>query len=434
MTTVGFAGMTHLGLVSATAVASRGFDTVCFDSDPALIALLQSGDLPIVEPGLDDLVQANGTRQRFTSEPADLAQCDVVYISPDVPTDDNGLSNLAPVTALINGIVARLKKGATLVVLSQVPPGFTRSLRGVPHDRLIYQVETLVFGQAVERALHPERTIVGMADPADDLPPAYAELLAAFDCSVLKMRYESAELAKISINCCLVASVSVANTLAEVSEMVGADWAEIAPALKLDRRIGPYAYLSPGLGISGGNLERDLRTVMTIGERLNTDVGVVKAWLANSAHRKDWIWRTLRDGVLADKPRAVIAVLGLAYKENTHSTKNSPALHLLAKLGDRKVRVHDPVVSALAAPTAEYCTSATDCARGADVLVLATPWPEYRKLSLQDLARTMRGRVLIDPYRLLDGAQAQAAGFTYHTLGRASLDQAQEPEQVRRHG
>jgi UDPglucose 6-dehydrogenase len=432
MTTVGFAGMTHLGLVSASAVASRGFDTVCFDPDLALIGLLKSGDLPVVEPGLDDLVQANGARQRFTCEPADLAQCDVVYISPDVPTDDNGISDLGPVTALIGEIEAHLKTGPTLVVLSQVPPGFTRTQRGIPHDQLVYQVETLVFGQAVERALHPERIIVGVADPECELPAAYAELLTAFGCPILKMGYESAELAKISINCCLVASVSVANTLAELSEAIGADWSEIAPALKLDRRIGAHAYLSPGLGISGGNLERDLRTVATLGERNGTDVGVVKAWLANSAHRKNWMWRTLRDNVLADNPRAAIAMLGLAYKENTHSTKNSPALHLLAQLGHRKVRVHDPVVPAAAAPTAQHCASAIDCARGADVLVLATPWPEYRKLSLGDLARGMRGRVLIDPYRLIDGTQAHARGFAYHTLGRPPLEQAREPE--RRHG
>ena len=434
MTIVGFAGMTHLGLVSASAVASRGFETVCFDPDPALISLLQSGDLPVVEPDLDDLVQANGARQRFTSDASDLARCDVVYVSPDVPTDDHGLSSLGPVTALIDVVAEYLKTDATLVVLSQVPPGFTRRQRSIPHDRLIYQVETLVFGQAVERALRPDRIIVGVTDPAGNLPSAYAQLLAAFDCPILKMRYESAELAKISINCCLVASVSVANTLAEVSEMIGADWSEIAPALKLDRRIGAYAYLNPGLGISGGNLERDLRTVVTIGERLNTDVGVVKAWLANSAHRKDWMWRTLRDGVLAEKPRAVIAMLGLAYKENTHSTKNSPALRLLAKLGDRKIRVHDPVVPALAAPRAQYCTSAIECVRGADVLVLATPWPEYRKLSVRELARTMRGRVLIDPHRLLDAVQVEAAGFTYHTLGRPPLEQGEGQEQVLRHG
>src|SRR5262249_61279085 len=127
-----------------------------------------------------------------------------------------------------------------------------------------YQGKTLVFGQAVERALKPERPIVGCAEPAAPLEARFRTVLSAFGCPILPMRYESAELAKISINCCLVASVTVANTLAQVCEKIGADWGEIAPALKLDRRIGAYAYLAPGLGIAGGNLERDLATVQRL--------------------------------------------------------------------------------------------------------------------------------------------------------------------------
>lgn len=193
------------------------------------------------------------------------------------------------------------------------------------------------------------------------------------------------------------------------------------PALKLDRRIGPHSYLAPGLGISGGNLERDLRTILDIAARQQTDAGVVAAWLANSARRKDWCWQQLEARVLARKPDAVIAVLGLAYKENTSSTKNSPALALLAHLTGRRVRVHDPVVPAAIVPFAEGCDDPLACAAGAEALVIATPWPVYRDLRIADLARVMRGRVLIDPYRLLDGRAAAAAGFEYHALGMPAL-------------
>jgi UDPglucose 6-dehydrogenase len=414
--------MTHLGLVSATAVASRGFRTVCYDSNPELVAQLRKGELHVVEPSLGDLIRSNGERQSFTSEAADLRACDVVYISVDVPTNDEGVSDLAPVRALIDSVCGHLHESAILVVLCQVPPGFCRQLTQVPHDRLIYQVETLVFGRAVERATQPERYIVGLPDPAEPLPPTYAALLQAFDCPVLTMRYESAELAKISINFCLVATVSVANTLAEVSEVVGADWFEISPALKLDRRIGQHAYLNPGLGLSGGNLERDLRTVLTIGKERGTDVGVIEAWLANSRHRKDWAWRRLKEATLSKNPDALVAVLGLAYKENTHSTKNSPALQLLSHFRGRRVKVHDPVVpAATVAPFAIHCDSAMECARDADALVLATPWPEYRALSLEGLRDAMRGDVIIDPYRLLDGRSAGELGFTYYSLGAAPL-------------
>src|SRR3970282_1279053 len=154
-----------------------------------------------------------------------------------------------------------------IVVLAQVPPAFTRGKQR-PGRLLYYQVETLIFGRAVERALQPERYIVGCADPALPLPPAYQGFLQAHGCPILPMRYESAELAKISINMFLVASVSTANTLAELCEKTGAEWSEIVPALKLDKRIGPHSYLAPGLGIAGGNLERDLATVCRFADEL----------------------------------------------------------------------------------------------------------------------------------------------------------------------
>ena len=149
------------------------------------------------------------------------------------------------------------------------------------------------------------------------------------------MRFESAELTKIAINCCLVSSISVANTLAELCEGIGAVWSEIAPALKLDRRIGPHAYLSPGLGIAGGNLERDLATVIRMSEDVGSDAGVVRAWIANSRHRRDWAARTIKRVLLDKTPEATVAVWGLAYKENTDSVKNSPSLATLRQLPAR---------------------------------------------------------------------------------------------------
>src|SRR5919109_5597208 len=141
------------------------------------------------------------------------------------------------------------------------------------------------------RRATPVRSIVGCADPAAPLDARFRAVLDAFGCPILPMRYESAELAKISINCCLVASVSVANTLAELCERIGADWREIAPALKLDRRIGAYAYLAPGLGIAGGNLERDLATVSRLSEGQGTEAGMITAWLRNSRYRRGWALR-----------------------------------------------------------------------------------------------------------------------------------------------
>ncbi len=416
---IGFAGMTHLGLVSGVSATEKGFTLVCFDPDASRIAALQRGELPVSEPQLDDLVRNNAARLRFTADPADLKACDVVYVAPDVATDDQGRSDLGVINSLLDTVFDAARPDAVLVVLSQVPPGFTRGKQRAGR-LLYYQVETLIFGRAVERAMYPERYIIGCADPAKPLPPAFRTFLEAHGCPILPMRYESAELAKISINMCLVASVSTANTLAELCEKIGADWSEIVPALKLDRRIGQFSYLAPGLGIAGGNLERDLATVCRFADEHGTDAGVVRAWIANSRHRRDWPQRVLQQKILSQVKDPVIAVLGLAYKQDTHSTKNSPALALLQHLQAYRVRVFDPVVPASAAshPKCHAATSELDACIGADAVAVMTPWPQFAKLAMPELAKQMRGTLLLDPYALLDEAACRAAGLDYMTLGR----------------
>ena len=397
---IGFAGMTHLGLNSAAAAAARGFEVVGY----------HPGQRPrIVEPGLDEALRKHAKRLQFASSLEALSRCDLVYIATDVPTDDAGKSDLAPIRELIAGVKGVLGKNALLVVLCQVPPGFTRSLEMAAY----YQVETLVFGRALDRALNPERFIVGCADPSKPLPRNLKTFLAAFQCPILPMRYESAELAKIAINCCLVSSISVANTLAELCEGIGADWSEIVPALKLDKRIGQHAYLAPGLGIAGGNLERDLTTVLNLSKQHGSDAAVVDAWLANSRHRRDWAARMVRKLQL---DKATLAIWGLAYKENTHSTKNSPSLATIAQLGGATLRLHDPVVRISKEKVFE---TPIEAVRGADALMILTPWPEYRKINCAAVAKAMRGRIVLDPYAVLNPAKAKAAGLQIHTLGHA---------------
>jgi UDPglucose 6-dehydrogenase len=407
---IGFAGMTHLGLVSAVCAAEKGFRVVCFDPGAARIA--------VSEPQLDQLAAKNAARLRFNASDDELRACDVVYVAPDVPTDDAGQSDLGPIDELLERVFAAARRDAVIVVLSQVPPGYTR---GKQRDGriLYYQVETLIFGRAVERALHPERFIVGCSDPSQPLPAAYRAFLDAHGCPVLPMRYESAELAKISINMFLVASVSTANILAELCEAIGADWSEIVPALRLDKRIGEHAYLSPGLGIAGGNLERDLATVIRFADERGTDAGVVRSWLANSRHRRDWALRVLHQRILSKVRDPVLAVLGLAYKQDTHSTKNSPSLALLAHLHSFRVRLYDPVVAAREAghPRAQGVRSELEACEGADALIVMTPWPQFSKLDPRALASRLRGNVVLDPYAVLNDAECRSAGLEVHRLG-----------------
>lgn len=428
---IGFVGLSHLGIVSSIAAAAKGIAVVAYDPDAALCDSLQNGRLPLFEPKLDELWDSARERIRFTADAFALASCRLIYFSQDVPTDETNQSQIGDFPRRIEAIARLAARDAVLVVLSQVPPGFVRkvssSLRQQrPDITLLYQVETLVFGRAVERAMQPERFVVGCEDPEAALPERYLGFLDGFQCPVLRMRYESAELAKISINACLVASVTTANTLAELCEAVGADWSEIAPALKLDKRIGPHAYLSPGLGIAGGNLERDLVAIRTLAQEHGTDASIVDAWLANSRSRRDWVLRTLHAEVLDHVAMPVVAIWGLAYKPDTTSTKNSPALALLEALHAFELRAYDPRVrlDTRAYPHVRQPETALEACVGADALVLTTPWPEFSTVDPRGLAERMRGRTIVDPFAALDHRKCAALGFVHHRLGVSLVAQS----------
>jgi len=426
---IGFAGLSHLGIVSAVAAAAKGNEVIAFDPDSALCENLSNGQLPIWEPQLLELLEANRSLIRFTSNLTQLRQCQLIIFSLDAPTDENGQTDLSSLNHLIDQVVAEASKGTILVVLSQVPPSFTRELslrinqQMSDHQLMLFcQVETLIFGAAVERALHPERVIVGCNQPGVPLPVIYADFLQSFNCPILPMRYESAELAKISINMFLTSSVSTTNTLAELCESVGADWSEIVPALRMDKRIGEHAYLKPGLGLSGGNLERDLATVTALAAVHGTDAAIVDAWTSNSQQRRDWVLRAIHSEAIQRCDDPVIAIWGLAYKQDTDSTKNSPSIALLENLKPFRVRVFDPVVPASAAPNprCHAAESEIEACEGADVLAAMTPWTQFAKLDPREVAKHMRGRVVLDPYQILEAEAWRDAGLSYHTLGVAA--------------
>lgn len=423
---IGFAGLSHLGIVSSVAAAANGYEVVAFDNDSVLCEKLKYGLPPIWEPQLSELLKDNRSRLRFSSHPDDLKECDLIYFSLDVPTDRDGHADLSSLNRMIEQIAAHVSMGTTLVVLSQVPPGFTRKLSGrLEQDypnlefMLFYQVETLIFGAAVERALHPERFIVGCSQPCDLLPTMYEDFLASFGCPVLPMRYESAELAKAAINMYLASSVCVTNTLAELCEVLGADWQEIIPTLRLDKRIGPHAYLVPGLGLSGGNLTRDMATISTLANELGTDAGVVDAWISNSRHRRDWVLRTIHNQAFSGNSDPAIAIWGLAYKAGTKSTKDSPALALLDSLRPFSVSVYDPqaVLDPESPANIVQCKTALESCKGADVLAIMTPWPEFSSIDLNQVRKQMVGRVIIDPFGVMDWENCAHQGFSYFRMG-----------------
>lgn len=422
---IGFAGLSHLGLNYSLATAAKGFDVVAYDPDPALTARCAAGNFPIEEPGFGELFAQHHARIRYTSDETALKECELVFYSLDVCTNERNESDTGPLTELIRATAPNLSTGTTAVVLSQVSPGYMRQLRaelrGVSEADFYYQVETLIFGRAVERAMQPERFIVGAADPSNSLPAPFQTWHASFGCPVLVMRLESAELAKIAINFFLVSSVTTTNTLAEACERVGARWDEIVPALRLDKRIGPHAYLSPGLGLAGGNLERDLVTVQALAGKYGTEAGIVSAWQINSRYRRDWVLRQVHEYVLSGTHTAEksFALWGLAYKQDTHSVKNSPALALAEALAPFRITAYDPQVRSLARPipNLSMAASALESCHGADALLIMTPWPEFSTIAPGDIRREMSGDVIIDPFGVLDSRACRDAGFSHRALG-----------------
>ena len=415
---IGFVGLSHLGLISSVAAASKGFDVIGFDEDAALVEHLNASDVAIVEPGLPELLAAQRDRLTLTSDVSALAGCELVYVSVDVPTDDQDRSDVRPVENLLRLVKAATKSSTIVVVLSQVPPGFCRAQHRLI-EALYYQVETLIFGRAVERAVRPERFIVGCADAQRPLPPALEGYLRTLGCPILPMGYESAELCKISINVFLVSSVATTNMLAEICEVVGAEWREIAPALRLDARIGPNAYLTPGLGIAGGNLRRDLLTIQSVAAQHGTDAGLIDVWLSGSLYRRDWALREVQARVLSQHSAPVIALWGLAYKENTNSVKNSPALSLLEALPRLPVQAFNPGVpdNIALGPAVRRVGSPLEACAGADALVIMTAWPEFHDIDLSNVIAMLRHPVLIDPWGIADHASADRLGFEYVRLG-----------------
>jgi UDPglucose 6-dehydrogenase len=420
---IGFAGLSHLGLNYSLATAAKDFDVVAYDPDAMLTARCAAGEFPIEEAGFGDLFAQHRAQIRYTSDETALAECELVFYSLDVRTNDSNESDPGPLTALIRATAPKLSPGTIAVVLSQVAPGYTRQLRTelreVSTADFYYQVETLILGRAIERAMQPERFIVGADDPARLLPAPLQAWHAAFKCPVLVMGLESAELAKIAINFFLVSTVATTNTLAEICEAIGADWNEIVPALRLDRRIGPHAYLKPGLGIAGGNLERDLVTVQSLADRHGTEAGIVTAWQRNSRQRRDWAIRQIQRAFPTKDHQAVLAVWGLAYKPDTHSTKNSPSLELMRALRGHRIHAHDPVAQIDAAefPHVTIFSSPLAAAEGADALLVMTPWSSYASFPVKKLREQLRGRVIIDPYAILDETQCRDLGFEYYRLG-----------------
>jgi UDPglucose 6-dehydrogenase len=402
---IGYVGMSHLGLVSCVGTASKGFQVIGFDKNFKLIENLSNSIFSIEEPNFLSLFETNKTKIKFTANFSEISECDLIYISQDVSSDESGASDLREIENLINETVKFTRRESCIVILSQVSPGFSRKISKKMDMELIYQVETLIFGSAVDRFLYPERFIVGMNNPADQLHHKYKLFLKSFGCEILEMSYESAELCKISINVFLATSITTTNFLCELAEKIGANWDDIKKSLKLDQRIGPNSYIEPGLGISGGNIERDLRTADNLSKKFGTHGSLLAAIENNSMHRKLWPYRIVEKEFKLDRNKICVAIWGLTYKKNTHSIKNSPAIANMEKLSlNCKFHVYDPIAkfpASLNLDIQEF-SEKFESLYDADVLIIFNDSNVFCNISAVDIEKKMKGKLVIDPLGIID--------------------------------
>lgn len=415
---IAFVGMSHLGLCYSATAAEKGFKVIAFDESKNKINSYKNLEIDIHEKNLNNLIKKNINKNLFFDSNFDnLKKCRLVFLSLDVPTDSNGSSDIIFIKKFVKKILKTISQNnCTLILLSQIPPGFTRLINW-PKHRLYYQVETLIFGNAVERALKPERIIVG-SYKKKIICQNYKFFLSNFKCPIINLNYESAELAKTAINLFLISQVSTTNFLASISEKVGADWSSIVPSLKLDKRIGKYSYINPGLGLSGGNLERDLKTLDKISNRFKNKDKILKSLINSSRIYKMWVYDKLKK--LKLKKNNKISILGLSYKENTSSIKNSPAINLIKKIKNfENIVGYDPKADLLKFKQNNFLRLFTldDALQNSEVLIIMTKWEEFKKISIKKLNNKMAGKIIIDPYGFLEKLNFSSNGYLYYKIG-----------------
>lgn len=379
-------GLWHLGTVTAAALASVGHDVVGLDPDPDVIARLQRGEVPVREPGLD----LSGVR--FSSALCEAADADVVWITYDTPVDDDDRADVEFVVQRVESLFDFLTEDTLVVISSQLPAGTTRRLeeRFASRKRVdfVYSPENLRLGKAMEVFLKPDRVVAGVRTPQGR--ERFAKLIAPITTNIEWMSIESAEMTKHALNAFLATSITFINEIAVVCEKVGADAKQVERGLKSDVRIGTRAYLSPGASFSGGTLARDVQFLATLSDNVPLLASVKTS---NEVHQH-WPLEKLRS-VLGSLRGRTIAVWGLTYKPGTDTLRRSAAVALCRDLKESGaiVRAFDPAVNRGVDVT--MCATAAEALDGAEALVIATPWPEFRAVPLPD------GLIVVDANGLL---------------------------------
>ena len=427
---VGVVGLWHLGSVTAACLASGGHDVVGYDANAETTSRLQSAEPPIAEPGLPELVRdgIGAGRLRFTSDAATaLNEAEVVWIAYDTPVDDDDNADVDFVISSVKSLLPAIRRGALVLISSQVPVGSTRTLERAAADAgrsdlsFSYSPENLRLGRAIEVFTKPDRVVAGIREEADR--KRIEELLAPFTNRIEWMSVESAEMTKHALNAFLATSVAFINEIATICEHVGADAKEVERGLKSEKRIGPGAYLGPGGAFAGGTLARDVVFLSALGRHAGLSTNLIDGVKSSNDAHRGWARRRLRE-ILGDLKGQRVAVWGLTYKAGTDTLRRSSAVELCRWLVEEgaEVSAHDPAVKSL---PAEFAASIRlngdpiEAIKGAAALVIMTEWPEYRQIGSAAIADALSGRLVLDANRFLESQLADTSRIIYATVGKA---------------
>ena len=399
-------GLWHLGSVTAACLASLGHEVVGFDPDQTVISSLNEGQALLFEPGLNPLI-AEGIqsgRLRFTSDMATACKdAEVLWVAFDTPVDDDDLADINFVLNQVKSALMLLSDGALVLVSSQLPVGSIAILENFAKERapnknisFASSPENLRLGKALNVFLHPDRIIVGTRSAEDRI--ALEKLLLSITEKIEWMSVESAEMTKHAINAFLATSVTFANEIAAICELVGADAKEVERGLKSESRIGPKAYLSPGGPFAGGTLARDIEFLGKISQDRQLVTPLLSSVrLSNDAHKK-WVQRKLLEH-FPDLSGIRVGVWGLTYKAGTDTLRRSLSVELVDWLLEHgaQVQVYDPAVKEIPihwANQVKKCVSAHENIEGIQVLVVGTEWPEFKDAALR-LPKFVNSNLLI---------------------------------------
>jgi len=436
-------GTGYVGLVTGTVFADLGNTVICVDKDESKIAKLNRGEMPIYEPGLEEMVGRNvaDSRLSFSTDIGEgVRSAEVVFIAVGTPPGSDGDADLAAVRDAAGIIAANLDRYKVVVNKSTVPVGTgdlvaeiiesNRTGPDVEFD-VVSNPEFLREGNAINDTFYPDRIVIGA--PHRHVAMRIVELYAPLERPMMITDVHTAEMIKYASNAFLATKISFINAIANICEIAGADVVQVAKGMGYDKRIGDQ-FLSAGLGYGGSCFGKDTSALASTADKLGYDFRLLKAVIeVNSTQPKRFVDKIERClGTLDGK---TVAVLGLAFKPNTDDLRDAKSLEVIGDLLARgaTVRAYDPVAmenTRRIFPQIDYRDNAYQAAEGADAIALVTEWNEFKFLDLARVKETMRQPIIFDGRNLYDPERMRRLGFEYHCVGRPAVIPAREKSKV----